>query len=97
MSGSGWTSIQSAHRLKLPRTGLSASIAIAGLCDCVPVEELAPDPVERTFGDYVPARSAGGWRVSCGCLSPLRRGLQAWRIKPEVMNILVQAVSTLPG
>jgi hypothetical protein len=46
-------------------------IAVAELSDCVPVEELALDPIERAFGDYAP--SAGGSPVSCGCLSPFRR------------------------
>jgi hypothetical protein len=48
-------------------------IAVAELSDCVPVEELAPDTVERAFGDYAPGGSTGGSPVSCACPSPYRR------------------------
>jgi activating signal cointegrator 1 len=72
-------------------------IAVAELADCVPVEELAPDPVERAFGDYAPGRF--GWRLAGVVRLPVpiaARGLQGlWPIKPEVMNILEQALSAL--
>lgn len=72
-------------------------IALAELSDCVPVEDLAPDPVERAFGDYTPGRF--GWRLASVVRLPVpipARGLQGlWPIKPEVMNILEQALSAL--
>ena len=73
-------------------------IAVAELSDCVPVEELAPDPVERDFGDYAPGRF--GWRLAGVVRLPVpfpARGLQGlWPIRPELMNILDQALSALP-
>lgn len=74
-------------------------IAVAELSDCVPVEELSPDPVERAFGDYAPGRF--GWRLAGVVRLPVpvpARGLQGlWPIRPEVMNILEQALSALPS
>jgi activating signal cointegrator 1 len=74
---------------------LGKIIALAELADCVPVEELAPDPVERAFGYYAPARF--GWRLAGVVRLPVpiaARGLQGlWPMKPEVMNILVKALS----
>ena len=71
-------------------------IAVAELSDCVPVEELAPDPVERAFGDYAPGRF--GWRLA-GLVrlpSPIpARGMQGlWPIRAEVMDIVEQALVT---
>jgi hypothetical protein len=72
-------------------------IALAELSDCVPVEELAPDPVERAFGDYAPGRF--GWRLAGVMRLPVpfpARGLQGlWPIKPETMNMLEQALAAL--
>ena len=69
------------------------------ISDCVPVEELAPGAVERAFGDYAPGRF--GWRLAGEVRLPVpapARGLQGlWLIRPEVMNILEQALSTFPG
>jgi activating signal cointegrator 1 len=72
-------------------------IAGAELCDCVPVEELAPDPVERAFGDYAPGRF--GWRLTSVVRLPVpipARGMQGlWPIRPDVMNVVEQAVAAL--
>lgn len=74
-------------------------IAVTELSDCVPVEELTPDPVERAFGNYAPGRF--GWRLAGVVRLPVpvaARGLQGlWPIRPEVMNILEQALSDLPS
>ena len=70
---------------------------MAELSYCVPIEELTPDLVERAFGDYAAGRF--GWRVAGVVRVPVpipARGLQGlWPIKPEVMNILEQALSAL--
>jgi hypothetical protein len=74
-------------------------IAVAELSDCVPVEEVAPDPVERAFGDYSLGRF--GWRLAGVVRLRLpvpvsARGLQGlWPIKPETVNILEQALAAL--
>ena len=74
-------------------------IAVAELSDCVPAQELTPDPVERTFGDYALGRF--GWRLASVVWLPApisARGLQGlWPIKPETMNILEQALAALSG
>jgi activating signal cointegrator 1 len=64
-------------------------IAVAELSDCVPVEELAPDPVERAFGDYAPG--CFGWRLAGVVRLPVpvpARGMQGlWPIRAEIMDI----------
>jgi hypothetical protein len=52
-------------------------IAAAELSDCVPVEELTPDPVERALGDY--ARGPFG----CGQASPERELRSPLRRRPK--------------
>jgi hypothetical protein len=73
-------------------------IALAELFDCVPVEDLTPDLVERAFGDYAPGRF--GWRLARVVRLPVpvpARGMQGlWPMKPEIMDILDQALSALP-
>jgi activating signal cointegrator 1 len=72
-------------------------IAVAELSDCVPVEELSPDPVECAFGDYAPGRC--GWRLASVVQLPFpiaARGMQGlWPIKAEIMDIVEQAFVAL--
>ena len=70
---------------------------MAELFDCVPVEDLGVDPVERAFGDYSPGRF--GWRLASVVRLPVpvpARGMQGlWPITPETLNILEQALAFL--
>jgi hypothetical protein len=89
--------VGSAHLKEPENWAFGKIVAVAELSDCVPVEELSPDPVERAFGDYTPGRF--GWRLA----SIVRlhvpvpaRGLQGlWPIDSETMNVLEQALAAL--
>ncbi|SUS07967.1 putative activating signal cointegrator 1 [uncultured Defluviicoccus sp.] len=72
-------------------------IAVAELADCLFVDQLAPDPVERAFGDYSAGRF--GWVLTHLVRLPdpiPARGLQGlWPMRPEIMDLLEQALSAL--
>ncbi len=73
-------------------------IAVAELADCLSVDQLAPDPAERAFGDYSAGRF--GWRLAHVVRLPdpvPARGLQGlWPMRPETMDLLEQALSASP-
>ena len=72
-------------------------IAVAELVDCRPAEDLTPDPVERAFGDYAVRRFGRQFAHVVRLPVPVpARGLQGlWPVRPETMDLLEQALSTL--